>query len=216
MPALVSMSTWFHQSRKVKTSRGNRHSRPAKHLQTTRPARRILYVMMHFLTLESVKIMFHFLTISSHSSLAASMIGVMLPGYGLCRLLQNNDVVVDIIHDVRNNTISSLLNPDRCCLPTYLHNLALSCSSCPSVRRAGPRRLPSFTMILSPPALGRGSFHLSFTSGSALPSKQSAMYLPKTGKNLKPLLGKARICQPTMIFAMSLDSGNQLTVLNHP
>jgi hypothetical protein len=70
--------------------------------------------------------------------------------------------------------------------PSIFHNLA--CSALDSTLRSGPLRLPSLQTkgVLSPPG-SVFNLHFSLTTGEALSSKQSAIYRPRTGRNLKPL-----------------------------
>lgn len=63
-----------------------------------------------------------------------------------------------------------------------LYNFATSAGL--SIRRLGPPLLPSPTKSELVPLL---KAHFSLNSASAVPSKQSAMYFPTTGKNLNAL-----------------------------
>ena len=70
----------------------------------------------------------------------------------------------------------------------FVYNLDFSRSL--SFLRGGPARLPSPAILFSLEPPGDGwSLHFSRSSLEALFSKQSAMYLPKTGRNLNPLSG---------------------------
>jgi hypothetical protein len=75
----------------------------------------------------------------------------------------------------------------RLAFDVHDHNFALALSFVVNSRRNGPRRLPSLQTTGSRAARSELSFHFCRTSGDATPSKQSAAYRPRTGKNLKPL-----------------------------
>jgi hypothetical protein len=71
-------------------------------------------------------------------------------------------------------------------------NHSLLCSSGDKIRNAGPARLPSpiFTSFL---LSGKRSRHFCLNAAEARCSKQSAMYRPSTGRNLKALFSISHV-----------------------
>lgn len=66
---------------------------------------------------------------------------------------------------------------------------SFACSSFDNRRRGGPLRLPSSHVMGFFDCWGILSFHRFLIDGWALFSKQSAIYRPNIGRNLKPLRG---------------------------
>lgn len=94
-------------------------------------------------------------------------------------------------------------------LHLYTRSYSFACSSLVKTRRGGPARLPSPSIVISSSSSDTESRHCWRKASGAVPSKQSATYFPRIGRNLNALK------QCYSLYATTMSSVS-LTGPSHP